>query len=203
MTAAFRRFTLLGLALSILGSCGILSAVDEAAVPLDAYTLGPLAMTDLPPGGPHLVVEVPYSSGALATDRILIKPNPLQATYLPDGRWIDPAPVLMQSLLVNSLQNTVRFSRVGRDGAGLLPDFTLVTDLTAFQVDQGTPQVVHVGLALTIIRESDRSILATRRFDHTEAATSDVTPALILAFDVAVTRLLGDAVGWVAAQVGR
>ena len=197
-----RRFALLGVALSLLSSCAALSAVDDAAVPLDAYALVPLPMAEPSPGGPHLVVEVPNSTGALATDRILIKPNPLQATYLPDGRWIDPAPVMMQSLLVNSLQNVARFSRVGRDGAGLIPDYTLITDLTAFEVDKAEIQTVHVGVTITIIQESDRSILATRRFDQTAAVAADSTPDVIRAFDAATTQLLSEAVDWVSGRVG-
>ncbi len=195
-----RGVAILALMLLPLGGCSAVSAVSGAATPLDAYTLSPLpAAADARQTGRHLVVEVATASGAIATDRILIKPNTLQAQYLPGGRWVDPAPVLIQSLLVASLQNQGGFRRVGRDGAGLLPDFTLLTDLREFQVEPArgaVPQQVRVAAVLTLVRESDRSLAASRRVEATAPVSADTTLAQVAAFDAAMRQVLGDAVAW-------
>ena len=116
MTRIPVRQTLWIAALALMAGCG---AISKASAPLDAYTLSPLPVsTPARATSRHLVVELPTSSGALATDRILIKPNPLQAQYLPKGQWVEPAPMLLQNLLVASLQNSGAFRLVGRDGAG-------------------------------------------------------------------------------------
>ncbi len=184
--------------LALLASCGV---IGKAAAPLDAYTLQPLPIAAGAASARHLVVELPTASGALATDRILIKPNPLQAQYLPKGRWVDPAPQLMQTLLVGSLQNASGFRLVGRDGAGLVPDYVLLVELTAFQAeiplpDQAEP-LIRIGLTLTLLREADRTLLATRRFEQTSLAANTQTQTVVAAFDAATQLVLGEAVAWV------
>lgn len=189
-------------ALTLLAGCG---ALTKAAVPLDAYTLTPLAFdaADQSAGG-HLVVELPTASGALASDRILVQPTRLQAEYLPKARWIDPAPVLVQNLLVASLQNTGAFGRVGRDGAGLTPDYVLLVELGALQAEVppagGSAVQVHVALTVTLVSEQDRRLIATRRFDQMATAASTDTPDLIPAFDAAMRQVLTGAVDWTLAR---
>ncbi len=192
------------LVLISLGGCAALTSVNDASVELDAFTLAPLAVVETQLRPVHLVVQLPTSSGALATDRILIKPSVLQAQYLPDGRWTDPAPVLVQTLLLASLQNAGGFQLVDRDGGGLLPDFTLMTELQDFQAEPTGPEspvTVRLRVAVTLIRESDLSIAASRQFSATAVAATDDTLALIVAFDTAMRSVLGDVVGWTRAQV--
>lgn len=185
-----------------LSGCGAVSAVSRASDPLDTYTLSPLAAPTKRPGGSrHLVVEIPTSGGELSTDRVLIKISPLQAEYLPDARWSEPTPALVQTLLVNSLLNGGGFRLVSRVGAGLMPDYTLMTEIQAFQAELIGPDLasaqVHVALQMTLIREDGREIAGTRRFDITRPVASDSTIALIAGIDAAMQSVVADAVGWV------
>jgi cholesterol transport system auxiliary component len=194
-------------ALVLLSGCGAVGAVSDASARMDAYTLSALSPGSGATGGRrHLVVELPTASGALATDRILIKPLPFQAQYLPDGRWSEPTPALLQTLLVTSFQNTGGFRLVGRTGAGLMPDFTLMTELQAFQAEPtGTaaaPLAVKVSVMMTLIRESDRRIVATNRFASTVTVASDKTLDLVAGFDAALQIILQEAVQWTRAQAG-
>ncbi|MCZ7676263.1 MAG: ABC-type transport auxiliary lipoprotein family protein [Roseovarius sp.] len=187
-----------------LSGCGAVSAVSRASNPLDTYTLSPLGPAGARPGSTrHLVVELPTSGGELATDRILIKVSPLQAEYLPDARWSEPTPAMVQTLLVNSLLNRGGFRLVSRVGAGLEPDFTLMSEIQAFQAELSGPDLasaqIRVQLQMTLIRESDRAIAGTRRFSGTEAVASDSTVALIAGLDRATQSMLADAIGWVQA----
>ncbi len=198
MTPTATRTLLAVSMLVLLAGCGLF---NKAAETLDAYTLSPLAGNgDARGSSQHLVVELPTSSGALATDRILIKPNRLQAEYLPQGRWVDATPVLIQTLLVASLQNSGAFRLVGRDGAGLSPDYRLLVELTDFQAEapaEGVAEIaVNVGLTMTMSRDDDGSLIATRRFEHTALASSSDTLALVSAFDQATQRVLADSVAW-------
>ena len=192
------------LALATLAGCSALTAVSDASAPLDAFTLSPVRPSAVRSIGQHIVVQPAAASGALATDRILLKPNRLQAEYLPAGRWVDPAPVLVQSLVVASLQNSGGFRLVGRDDAGLVPDFTLLMDLSDFQAEappvSATPWQVRVGLTATLIRESDRTIVASRRFEQSAAASSDSTLALVTAFDTSLAQVLRGMVIWTIAE---
>lgn len=192
-----KRFPLL-FALTFLTACG---TFGKATAPLDAYTLSPLPVTSGGASSRHLVVELPTASGAVTTDRILIKPNALQAEYLPKGRWVDPAPELLQTLLVASLQNSGAYRLVGRDGAGLTPDYVLLVEVNAFQAEApavdtlGT--LVRVALTLSLVREEDQSLIATRRFEQTSVATDSDTLTVVAAFDAATKQVLAGAVSWV------
>ncbi len=190
------RFALLFVLL--LSAC---SALGRASAPLDAYTLQPLAAVQGPSGTRHLVVELPTASGALTTDRILIKPTPLQAQYLPKGRWVDPVPELVQTLLVASLQNSGGFRLVGRDGAGLTPDFVALVEVNDFQAEAPDPATqqtpVHVGLTLTLLHEVDGHLISSRRFDAIGMAVNAKTLNVVAAFDAATRQVLSEAVTWV------
>lgn len=191
------------LLLLLLSGCSAISAVSDASAQMDAYTLSPYAPESGPVAGSgHLVVELPTSAGALATDRILIKPLPFQAQYLPDGRWSEPSPALVQTLLVASFQNKGGFRLVGRNGAGLMPDHTLMTELQAFQAEpaEAGPFTVRISAMMTLIRESDRRIMASRRFASEATVATDDTLALVSGFDRAMQSVLQEAVQWTIAQ---
>jgi len=197
----------LAVAMSVLSGCGALSALSEASAPLNTFTLSPAAGTgSAAAGSGHLVVELPSSAGALATDRILIKPIPFQAQYLPDGRWSEPAPALVQTLLVASFQNLGGFRLVGRTGAGLLPDHTLMTELQEFHAEPAgadrAPLTIRISAMMTLIRETDRQIVGSRRFAATATVVSDDTLSLVSGFDSALQTILRDAVAWTRAEAG-
>ncbi|GGH43417.1 ABC transporter [Frigidibacter albus] len=197
---------MLALVLTLLSGCGAFTAVSEASAQRDAYTLSPAAAAASAPalGNGHLVVELPSSAGALATDRILIKPEAFQAQYLPDAQWSEPAPALVQTLLVTSFQNLGGFRLVGRTGAGLMPDYTLMTELQEFQAQPAGPAAepldVRVSAMMTLIRESDRRIVATRRFAATARVQTDETTDVVRGFDSALREVLAEAVVWTQAQ---
>ncbi|MCW3784646.1 ABC-type transport auxiliary lipoprotein family protein [Defluviimonas salinarum] len=197
-----RRSLLSFAAMAGLSGCSAVSAVSRASDPLDTYTLSPLGPVQPQPGGTrHLVVEMPTSGGELSTDRVLIKISPLQAEYLPDARWSEPTPAMVQTLLVNSLLNRGGFRLVSRVGAGLMPDYTLMCEIQAFQAELTGPDLasaqIHVALQMTVIREAGREIAGTRRFESTTSVISDSTVALIAGIDAAMQSVMADAVGWV------
>ncbi len=199
MTSISRRTVLTGGSFTVLGGCGTLSKATEN---LDAYILSALpGRGDGHGSNGHLVVELPTSSGSLATDRILIKPNALQAQYLPKGRWVDATPLLLQGLLVSSLQNSGAFRLVGRDSAGLVPDYRLLVEVNDFQAEAPAAGVtatpVRIGLTMTLVRDGDGTLIATRRFEQSALATNSDTLAVVAAFEDATRKMLSDAVIWI------
>jgi cholesterol transport system auxiliary component len=200
------RRSLLSLpALAGLASCGALSAASTASDPLDTYTLSPLSPTEQRRGGRgHIVVELPTAGGEFATDRILVRPTTQQAQYLSDGRWADPAPALVQTLLVGSLLNRAGFRLVTRVGAGLIPDYTVMTEIQAFEatinpaVSVSSPETARADIILhiTLIRDADRAILDTRRIAASVLVNSDSTIAIVAGFDAAMKVVLAETVAW-------
>jgi cholesterol transport system auxiliary component len=194
LTAAFATTALLS-------GCSALSALSGAATPLDAYDLSapttPVAARSTT--ARQLVVEVPTAPGALTNDRILIRPHPLQAAYLPDGKWAEDVPVMMQTLLVRSFEDTNAFRYVGRRPLGASGDYALLTELTDFQAEaaaDGKTATIRLRLTARMVREDDAAILSTRSFTSSAEVGSTETLDLVEGFNRANQILLTDVTKW-------
>lgn len=194
---------LLGLA-PLLGGCAALSSLNSAASTLDTYELtAPAPAPRGATGGRVMLVGQPTASAALATDRIMIRPGGLQVAYLADGRWVDQAPVQVQRLLIRALAGTGRVAFVGSEAAGPLPDFVLLSDLEAFQAEVASggaaPYRVNIRMTLTLLRDVDRGVVASRTFQRTAPAASADAATVVAAFDAAMRGLLAEAADWATA----
>lgn len=197
------RNLLAATSLAALSGCAAITAVSDAATPLDVYELRAPASIE-PSGGRVLardvIIEIPTTSGALATDRIMIRPNALQAQYLPDVRWSEPTPVMVQTLMLRSVEATGVVRYVGRKPLGVSGDFALVTEVIDFQADV-VPETdtanVQITLLVRIVRERDASIVATRRFTAIAVAATTETAVVIDAFSAASDQVFDAFAQWV------
>ncbi|MCC5983664.1 MAG: membrane integrity-associated transporter subunit PqiC [Rhodobacteraceae bacterium] len=207
MTALNRRSVLALTGALALTGCGGLLGLGEATRPLDAYELRVPGDIGRAPRSiaRSLVIETPESTGGLATDRIMIRPNPLQAAYLPRARWTDEAPVMVRGLLVRAFEDTNALRHVGRRALpGGISDFTLITDLTDFQAELRADDTVQVRVRLTarLVRDDDGQVLATRVFQALAPAASDEALAIVEAFDSAMADVLRALAPWALERLG-
>ncbi|MGP6089570.1 ABC-type transport auxiliary lipoprotein family protein [Antarctobacter jejuensis] len=199
------RLSAIGMGLVILAGCSAISSLDSAAKPLETYELSPL-----PAGSNHirkgrrlLEVAMPTATGALTSDRIVIKPTPLQVQTLQDARWIDEAADHVQLLLVRSLANSGKFALVAGAGSGPSPDYVLMTDLQAFQAEITDEKVtVEIRSSMTLLSDSDGTVVSSRSFSNTVGAADTSSEQVIAAFDVAMTQQLTDVVDWLVGVPG-
>ena len=192
---------LLAMALS---GCTGLSSLTNAAEPTDLYLLTPKSTFDpsLPRVRQQIVVTEPTATAAVSNDRITVQPTPLEVRFLPGARWVDRAPLIIQSLLIESYENSGKVDAVGRSAIGLRPDFLIVTDVREFQArlpntgDPDAPLEAHVRLNIKIVDSVTDKIIASRSFEEYFAAASDAPPDIVAAFDEALGDTLRDAVEW-------
>ena len=200
----YLKYTLAALALATTG-CSAVSVLEDASRPLEIYELRtPQVSIANARRNVELVVEEPVASGALAVERIMIKPAPLRAQYLPDVRWSDTAPVMLQTLLVRSLTESGAVASVGRRPVGTIGDYALLTELTEFQAearDGSRGADIRVGMTFRIVRERDSAVLATRAFAVTEASPDTGSDSVVAAFDRATAGLLASALPWIVQQI--
>ena len=203
MSHLTRRMALLG-AVCSLGGCSAITSLNAAAKPMDTYDLRPVSGART--GGRRsrtLLVAQPQATAALATDRIMIKPDPASITYLPDARWSDELPAVVQSLLIRSISETGRVAYVGRSDAGPIPDKALLVRIDAFEVrilEEGTFEV-HVGLDLTIINDRDQRVVATRLFSQSSRVSNDDPKTIVAAFQIVLNDLLPSMSDWTIQRV--
>ena len=193
-----------GLAAPWLSGCTTFSALNSASRNLDAYQLNALPPQPGPRGGRTLVfVAEPSVSGAVGSERIVVRPTALQVAFLSDGRWVEPGPVMIRSLVARSLANSGRLAMVSTNSVGPLPDFTLLTDIETFEARVGPPSGaaarVEVAITFSIVRDADGRLVATQRFSRSADTLSLEADAVAAAFDAATGPLLRDATAWATA----
>ncbi len=199
-----RLIFLTALAAVALGGCTGLGTLKQASKPNDLYQLTPKSTfsASLPRIQQQIVVEEPTATAAVNTDQIAIQPTALQVQYLPRARWVDRAPLFVQSLLVESYENTNKVAAVGRSTVGLRADYIVVPDLREFQghvvgETQNSKTVqIKVRLNIKIIDSYEDKIIASNSFEENVVSTSDQTPDLVMAFDEALGDTMRDSVEW-------
>lgn len=209
LVAVKPRLIAMMLSISMLAGCSTLQAIGDASTPLNIYDLRAPTGAPVARGAPlarDVIIELPTTSGVLNTDRILIRPDALQAQYLPDVRWGDEVPIMMQTLMLRTLENTGGLRFVGRRPLAGSGDFAIVTELVDFQAElaeDGERADVVIRMTSRIIREGDSQVIAGRDFSTRATAASTDTRALVEAFDAASDQMLIDFAEWTMATLGR
>lgn len=192
------------LALSLLPGCATITQLNAVATASDLFALTPKSTfsANLPMLSQQLVVETPTANAAISGDQIAVQPTPLQVQYLPGVRWIDRAPLIVQTLMIESFENTNRVPSVGGSGTGLRADYYILPDLREFQalVPSGAapdaPLEVLVRINIKIVEAGDQRIIASQSFQQRMPSASDAPETVVAAFDEALGRVLRDSVEW-------
>ena len=194
------RRALLAVALTF-GVAGCGSVVGNlVAEPPDLFTLTPKTVfaDGLPKVPWQLVVEEPTASGGLNNPRIARRSDPTELNYFAQAAWIDRAPEMVQTLMVESFENSGAIVAVGRKAIGLRSDFDLKSELREFQAeyDGASAPLVRVRLNVKLIKQPRRSIVAFENFEATQQAAGGSMEAIVAAFDDALGKVLRQIVQW-------
>ena len=191
-------------AIMTLPGCAGLNTLSSAATPTDLFTLTPKSTFDqsLPRLQQQIVVAEPTATAAVSSDRITVQPTPLKVEFLPGVRWIDNAPTIVQSLLIESYENTGKVDAVGRSAVSLRPDYVVVTDIREFQArtrpggSVNDPLQVEVRLNLKLVNAEIDRIIGSRSFEKVVDTTSDQPDDVADAFDRALGSVMRNGVEW-------
>lgn len=157
------------------------------------------APTDLPRGGSqrgNLVVGEPVAVAVIDGQRIVVKPDAGQVTYLPDSQWSDRLPKLVQAKIIEAYENANRLKSVGRPGDRLAVDYQLVTELRAFEIRAGQGQAV-VELTAKIVSDKTGKIVAGEVFQARQPLPGAVDgPTATRALNAALADVLRGLVAW-------
>lgn len=195
-----RRLAVLLLVLSLAACGGGVFGIGKSP---RLYTLTPKSTfeANLPRVDWQLVVEEPVAAGGLNSQRVALKPSPTRLAYFEQAEWTSRAPAMVQTLMVESFENSGQIVAVGRQAIGLRSDYNLKTELREFQAEYLEDQpnaapVVRVRLNAKLIRQPRLSIVAGRNFEHVVQARSGEMAEIVAAFDEALGRVMKEIVGW-------
>ena len=182
----------------LLGACAALQLAT--ADPPRLYDLTPKSTFDngLPMVPGRLSVEVPTATAGLNSARIALRPTQTTLEYYAGARWVDVVPVMIQNLLLESLDNTGRIDVLGREVVGVRADLALLTHVREFQAEYDGPgaPLVRVRLQARLIRLPRRTSFAATSEESTVRARDTALPAIVGAFDEAFGKVLKRIVEW-------
>ena len=185
--------------LSIIAGCSVLKIPGPAP---DLYNLTPKSTfaDDLPEIHKQLTIEEPVASGGLDNNRIALRPHSTKLKFFAGARWTERAPKMIQTLLIESFENTNKIVAVGRQSIGLRSDFTIKTELREFQAEHDTESktfTVRVRINAKLVQQPKRVIVGSQSFEHTVEIKDDSgMDSIVLAFDQATGRVIKKLVGW-------
>ncbi len=174
--------------------------IDAATEPTDLYTVTPKSTFDpsLPAVYWQLAVEVPVAAANLNTGRIAIAMTPTSTDYYAKTAWTDRAPLMVQTRIVDSFENTRKIVAVARELIGLRANYVLQPDLRNFEAlyYYGQPPIVRVRIIAKLVRMPDRQIIGVGSFERCVRARADKIPQVVQAFDQALGSVLKQLVSW-------
>lgn len=193
------RFALLGL-FSLLSACSVLPEAETLRIfLLPTAPVEPQASETTRQQA--LRINTPQASRILASQRIAVVPQGNEISAYGGARWSDAAPVLLRDRLIEAFQRDGRMPSVSNEDANLYADYSLHSDLRAFQsvyVD-GKP-VVLITLDTRLVEVNTQHTLANRRFEVRQPASDTGIEQVVEAFGKASDRLSREVVDWTLAN---
>jgi cholesterol transport system auxiliary component len=191
-----RRSVLFFAGLLALGACQL----PGGGEPPSLYTLTPknTFSPDLPKVDWQLIVETPIAAAGLNTSRIALQRSPVTLEYYANANWTDIAPLMVQTLLIESFENSGKIVAVSRESTTLRADYLLKTELREFQAeyDGSGPPRARVRINAKLARMPDRAIIGSYTVERMERAQTGDLPAIALAFDEALGGAMRRVVEW-------
>ncbi|MGQ0664550.1 MAG: ABC-type transport auxiliary lipoprotein family protein [Pseudomonadota bacterium] len=188
----------------ILGLAAALAACDVklpgSGEPPQLYTLTPKSTysPELPQVDWQLIVETPVAPAGLNTSRIALQRSPISLDYYARSNWTDLAPLLVQTLLIESFENTGKILAVGRESTALRADYVLKTELREFQAeyDGGDAPLIRVRLNGKLVQMPTRTIIANHTAERTVRSEKGDMAGIVQAFDDALGKVMKQLVEW-------
>jgi cholesterol transport system auxiliary component len=154
---------------------------------------------DLPHHSLQLLVDVPLAPAGLDTSRIALTRSAVSIDYFADSEWTERAPLLVQTALLNSFDNSKAINGIDRESAGLRADFILRTELRHFEAVYDSPDgppEIWVAINVRLIDPASRDIVAQTSFEGRERAPANNMQTIMSSFDEALGRVMKDIVLW-------
>jgi cholesterol transport system auxiliary component len=154
---------------------------------------------NLPHPSGQLLVDVPLAPAGLDTGRIALSRSAVSIDYFADSEWIDRAPLMVQTALLDSFENSKAITAIDRESVGLRADLILRTDIRHFEAvytSRDEAPEVWVAISARLVDPSGRDVVANASFEGRRRAEGNDIPQIVLAFDEALGDVMKDIVVW-------
>ena len=191
------RFVPIVIVLALAGCSGLFGG----SAPAHLYRVTPKSTypVNLPHRPVQILVDVPLAPAGLDSSRIALSRSAVSIDYFADSEWTDRAPLLVQTALVESFENSGTINAIDRESVGLRADFILKTEIRHFEAVYDSPNGppdVWAAINVRLVNPSNRDIVAQSSFERRQQASANDVPNVIAAFDEALGGVMKDIVVW-------
>jgi len=191
------RFVPIVIVLALAGCSGLFGG----SAPAHLYRVTPKSTyaANLPHRPVQILVDVPLAPAGLDSSRIALSRSAVSIDYFADSEWTDRAPLLVQTALVESFENSNTINAIDRESVGLRADFILKTEIRHFEAVYDSPNGppdVWTAINVRLVNPSNRDIVAQSSFERRQRASANDVPSIIAAFDEALGEVMKDIVVW-------
>ena len=134
------------------------------------------------------------------TDKILTQPEAGQVAELPNAKWTDNLPVLVQAKVVQSFENAGYARSVSRPRDNVTDADQLVLDIRRFQVATSLEAQGDIDFVAKIVT-TDGKILDAHEFTATAPASGTDAEASVAALNAAFAKLMPELIDWTVATL--
>ena len=195
------RFAALCVLGATLGGCALADIANSPAPQLFTLTAAPVASDEGAPSPATILIDDFTASAALNSARIAYQPNPNELKYFADARWIDLAPLMVQNLMLETMENSHRFASVAARGAGIRGGYVLKGDIRQFAAEGSDGKLkVRVDFFMRVVSNLNRTVVAAKDFTAVEPVEARGIAAIVAAYDKALARNLAAITDWTAAS---
>ena len=189
-----------------LSGCSV--ALPGSGAPPRIYVLTPKSTfdDDLPTVDWQLLVEPPLAAAGISSSRIALRRSLIELEFFARAAWTDAAPKMIQTLIIESFENSNRIVSVGRQAIGLRADFILKSDLREFQAEyidengqqlpEGAAPNIRARMNVKLVKMPERSIVGSNTVEYFLPAPGPAMVQIIEGFDDALGKILKRIVGW-------
>ena len=192
-----RRFVPSILILTLAGCSGLLGGGEPAHL----YRLTP--KSTYPPNLPHrtvqLLINEPLAPAGLDKSRIALSRSPVSIDYFADSEWTDRAPLLVQTAILQSFENSKTITAIARESVGLRADFLFETEIRHFEAVYDSPNgppEIWVAINVRLVNPTSRDVVAQTSFERRERASANEVPSIVSAFDETLGGVMKEIVVW-------
>jgi cholesterol transport system auxiliary component len=140
-----------------------------------------------------ILVNQPRANAIYNSPRMIYIPACYQIQYFSQNRWADTPTQMLQSLIINSLQNTGYFQAIINTPSTTYYDWVLNTQLLSFQQEFIIfPSRFRISIRAQLIDAHSRHVIATQDFVVSQIAAHDDPYGGALAANLATQKILNE-----------
>ena len=165
------------------------------------YQLKPIteAYTTLPNINWRLGIEHPKTTGGLQSRKIAMRPDSHQIEYISGARWIEPLPAMLQTLILESFENSGKFKYVGRQTTSLNADYLLLSEVRDFHLmrnDVTLKRKIVIKIRVTLVDRWKKNVLHETTIIEQHPVKNLKMESVIAGFDQATQNMLQKLTRW-------